>query len=241
MPVRLYRLFQGLTLIALCLFLAGKLINGKLTWYINMRFVPLTMLGIALLAMMAQVIFSQSRKKNEDDEDDHIHGSTRNLIILFLPVLIGILLPARPLDSSAVETKGVNVNAPLISNASTSQFEVAADHRNILDWMRIFNYEKDLSPYLNQNAKVIGFVYHDERLPEDQFLLSRFVVSCCAADAFAIGIPVQWEGATTLEENTWLEVEGAVQATEFNDQRTPLIIATSVQTVRTPEQPYLFP
>jgi uncharacterized repeat protein (TIGR03943 family) len=229
-------------LIALSLFLAGKLISGKLTLYINLRFIPLTMLAIALLAVMAQTIFTRSRRKDDHEEDeDHSHSSTGNLIILFIPVLIGLLFPSRPLDSSAVETKGVNVSAPLIANASVTEFEVAADQRNILDWMRIFGYEEDLSPYLNQNAKVIGFVYHDDRLPEDQFLVSRFVISCCAADGFAIGIPVQWDDSAALEENTWVEVEGPVQVTEFNDQKTPLIIASSVTDIREPEQPYLFP
>jgi uncharacterized repeat protein (TIGR03943 family) len=241
MPPRMYRLFQGLMLISLSLFLAGKLINGKLTWYINLRFVPLTILAIALLAVMAQMIFSQSRKKDGDDEQEHVHANAGNLVILLIPVLIGILLPSRPLDSSAVASKGVNVNAPLIASSSATEFEGAADQRNILDWMRIFNYEKDLSPYLNQNAKVIGFVYHDDRLPGDQFLVSRFVISCCAADGFAIGIPVQWADSATLEENTWVEVDGPVQVTEFNDQNTPLVIASSVTTIREPEQPYLFP
>ncbi|MEW6401122.1 MAG: TIGR03943 family protein [Chloroflexota bacterium] len=241
MHPRLYRLFQGLMLIALSLFLAGKLINGNLTWYINLRFVPLTLLGIVLLAVMAQTIFSQSRKKAHEDEDEHTHVSAGNLLILLLPILIGILLPSRPLDSSAVETKGVNVSAPLIAKDRSNEFEAAADERNILDWMRIFNYEEDLSPYLNENARVVGFVYHDDRLPEDQFLLSRFVISCCAADAFAVGIPVQWDGTDALEENTWVEVEGPVQLTEFDGQKAPLVIATGVQTVRAPEQPYLFP
>jgi uncharacterized repeat protein (TIGR03943 family) len=235
----MYRLFQGLMLIALTLFLVGKLINGKLTWYINLRFVPLTLLAIVLLAAMAQAIFTYSRKRISDD--DHVHASSSNLLILLLPVLIGVLLPARPLDSSAVDTKGVNVNAPLIANTTATEFEVAADQRNILDWMRIFNYEKDLTPYLNQNAKIIGFVYHDDRLPDDQFLVSRFVVSCCAADAFAVGIPVQWDGASAFEANTWVQVEGLVEATQFNGQKTPLVLASSVETVRAPEQPYLFP
>jgi uncharacterized repeat protein (TIGR03943 family) len=235
----MYRLFQGLMLIALSLFLAGKLINGKLTWYINLRFIPLTVLAIILLAVMAQMIFTSSRKRNSDD--DHVHTSSGNLLILLIPILIGVLLPARPLDSSAVDTKGVNVNAPLIANTTATEFEAAADRRNILDWMRIFNYEKDLTPYLNQKAKIIGFVYHDDRLAADQFLVSRFVISCCAADAFAVGIPVQWDGASEFEANTWVQVEGPVEAAEFNGQKTPLVLASSVETVRAPEQPYLFP
>jgi uncharacterized repeat protein (TIGR03943 family) len=234
----MYRLFQGLILIALSLFLAGKLIDGKLMLYINLRFLPLTIIGIALLAMLAQMVFRNSRKLENEHQT---HGSATNLLILLIPVLIGVLFPSRPLDSSAVDAKGVNASAPLIANSKSTQFETTADQRNILDWLRIFDYEKDLTPYLNQEAKVTGFVYHDDRLTKDQFLLSRFVISCCAADAFAIGIPIQWSGANSLQENIWVEVQGPVQATEFNDQKTPLVIANRVETIREPEQPYLFP
>jgi putative membrane protein len=78
-------------------------------------------------------------------------------------------------------------------------------------------------------------------LPADQFLISRFVISCCAADAFAVGIPVQWGSASEFEANTWVQVEGLVEATEFNGLKTPLVLASNVETVRAPEQPYLFP
>jgi uncharacterized repeat protein (TIGR03943 family) len=245
MPTRLYRLYQGLTLIALCLFLVGKVISGKLTWYINLRFLPLTLLGIVLLAIMAQVVFRKPRSTDAHDHDhDHNHAQTPpgNLAILLIPVIIGVLFPARPLDSTAIDSKGVNVSAPLIGeNAATRELEVTADQRNILDWIRIFNYEEDLSPYLGQTAKVTGFIYRTDDLPEGQFLVSRFVISCCAADGFAIGIPVQWDGADALEENAWVQVEGPVDVTELDGQKVPLILADTVESIRAPEQPYLFP
>jgi len=239
MSPRLYRLLQSLLLVALSVFLAGKVIGGKLTWYINQRFLPLTLIGVILLATMAEAVFRPARNKGAAQE--HVHILPGNLLILLIPVLLGMLFPARPLDAIAVDSKGIVVNAPLESSDGVErQFEAAADQRNILDWIRIFNYENDLSPYLGQQANVIGFVYYDERLPENQFLVSRFIITCCAADAFAIGVPVEWNGEE-FDENTWVKVKGPVQVTEWNDQKTPLILAESVEITRAPEQPYLFP
>jgi uncharacterized repeat protein (TIGR03943 family) len=239
MPSRLYRLLQSVLLIALCIFLAEKAISGKLTWYINLRFLPLTIIGVVLLAIMAQAVFNGSRDKWADHE--HVHTLPGGLLILMIPVLVGVLLPARPLDASAVDSKGISINAPLVSaNTAAQQFESAPDQRNIMDWIRIFAYESDLSPYLNQQANVIGFVYYDDSLPEDQFLVSRFVITCCAADGFALGIPVKWKGER-FEENDWVTVKGPVQQTEWNGQKMPLILAESVEITRAPEQPYLFP
>ena len=87
---------------------------------------------------------------------------------------------------------------------------------------------------------MIGFVYYDESLPENQFLVSRFVITCCAADSFALGIPVEWNGSE-LKENDWVQVKGPVQVTEWNEQKMPLILAESIEKTRAPDQPYLFP
>jgi uncharacterized repeat protein (TIGR03943 family) len=246
MPKRLYRSFQALLLLGMCIFLGSKAASGQLTYYINQRFVPLTIFGIIFLAVLAQTMFSEikrSRQHNEEHEHEHDHAPTSsNLWFMLVPLLIGVLIPARPLDSSALATKGFNTNSPLVSADSSAQlFETDSEERNVLDWIKLFNYERDASQFFGQKASVIGFVYFDESLGENQFLVSRFVVSCCAADGFALGMAVDWSGASTLEQDSWVLVKGTVQSITLNDQVVPLIQAESVQAVPAPEQPYLFP
>jgi putative membrane protein len=247
MSLRLYRLLQAFILLALCIFLIAKLTSGKLSLYINMRFMPLTVFGIAMLAIMGMAL--AARLGTNSPEDDHREDSNHShnislsaLAILTLPLLIGILIPSRPLDASAASTRGMNVSAPLIrSSSQTRQFEAAADTRNILDWIRIFNSNTDLAPYLGQTAKVTGFVYHDPRLPANQFIVSRFVITCCAADASAIGMIVTWNESSALKESDWVEVKGPVQSSQLGGQPIPLIAASLVQSVQQPGQPYLYP
>jgi uncharacterized repeat protein (TIGR03943 family) len=161
---------------------------------------------------------------------------------MLVPLLIGVLIPARPLDSSAFATKGFNTNSPLVSADSSAQlFETDSEDRNVLDWLKLFNYETNLAPYIGQKASVIGFVYFDESLSENQFFVSRFVVTCCAADGFAVAMVGEWDQAATLEKDSWVLVKGTVQSITLNDQVVPLIQAESVQVVPAPEQPYLFP
>ncbi|HVN16936.1 MAG TPA: TIGR03943 family protein [Anaerolineales bacterium] len=244
MSPKLYRSFQALLLLAFGLFLIEKIFSGKLTWYINMRFFPLTLIGIALLIVMALAIYLHDRLETHEEHADHEHNTTplANLIFLLIPLLIGILIPARPLDSAAVDSKGVNVSSPLVnSTTSTQQMQIAADQRNILDWIRIFDGNTDVTPYLGQTANVIGFVYRDDTLPANQFYVSRFAIVCCAADAVAIGVPVQWDHASALAENTWVDVKGPVKSTQLNGHPAPLILADAVDPTKQPDQPYLFP
>jgi uncharacterized repeat protein (TIGR03943 family) len=250
MPKPLYRSFQALLLLGLFLFLISKVINNQLLWYINLRFVTLTMIGILFLAILAQRLFSEvlhmrkQRVEHEHDHhDDHDHApSPINLWIMLIPLLIGILIPAKPLDASAVSAKGLTTSSPLISSDSSSQlFETESEQRNVLDWVKLFYFEQELSPYIGQQASVVGFVYFDERLPEGQFFVSRFILSCCAADGYAVGMIVEWPEADSLEQDSWVQVKGPVDVVTFGNGTSPLIRAESVEPVPQPDQPYLYP
>jgi len=245
MPHRLYRSFQALLLLALCIFFVGKLTSGQLTYYINLRFMPLTVFGVIFLAILAQTLFNENKRsrqqEHEDDHHDHDHAPA-NLWFMIVPLAIGVLIPARPLDSSAFATKGFNTTGPMVSSDSAAKlFETEAQDRNVLDWVKISFYEKDLTSYLGQQASVIGFVYRDEQLNENQFYVSRFIISCCAADASSIGMIANWPDAKTLEKDSWVLVKGEISTLVLKDQTLLVINVDSVQSVPIPEQPYLYP
>jgi putative membrane protein len=246
MSNRLYRSLQALLLLALFLFLMSKIFNNQLLWYINQRFVVLTQIGIVFLAILAQRLFTEvrlARERQQTEEHDHDHApSPVNLWIMLVPLLIGILIPAKPLDSAAVSAKGLTTSSALISSDANSRlFETKSEQRNILDWVKLFYFEKDLTPFIGQQAAVVGFVYQDESLPPGEFFVSRFILSCCAADGYAVGMIVEAPQADTFEKDTWVKVTGTVDVASFNGQPSPLIHAEIIEIVPQPDQPYLYP
>ena len=266
MSLRTQRAFQALILAALGVFFLHKIWSGTLYWYINNRFLVLVLLaGIGFLAL-SQVALQNIRRKAQEIEshDEHhadLHPHTPasplshtpshshatlpawGLVVVALPVLLGVLIPARPLGSSAIANKGINTTAPLTAAESgqTVKLDLASTDRTILDWVRAFNYEADPTVFDGQPADVVGFVYHDPRLAEGQFLVGRFAVSCCVADALALGMVVNSPQAADLRDNSWVRVRGPVQAANLNGQPIPLITAESIEQVTEPEQPYLYP
>jgi len=251
MAQRVYRSLQALLMLVLCIFLIEKFASGRLSWYINPRFQILTALGILILGVMAQVIFSELKrsKGRTEDEDDHHHHhdheetpSWGNLWFVVLPLVVGILIPARPLDASSVGTRGLTTTAPLVSSDSaTKLFETISEERTVLDWLRIFGSQSDLSQFIGEPASTIGFVFYDEKLTRSQFYLGRYVVSCCAADGVAIAMVVNWPETASLTEDTWVLVKGPVALMTLDGSPVPMIEATSVEIVNEPEQPYLYP
>ena len=299
----LSRFLECLIVLGLAVYLADKWISGKLSFYINHRFYPLTLLSVAVLTGMAVTglwrYFLPLTATGADTQNpgrrrqsnigailliiipiliavlglsmpvivssfflvlviggsrlvvstaygqEHSEVSTISLstfLTLTIPLILGLFVPANPLSASSVNNRGMSVSAPAsLGNATDKTLGVAPDDRTVLDWIKVFNYEKDVSRYIGQQANVIGFVYHDERLNQQQFMVSRFAITCCVADAFAIGMVVNWDDSPQLTDNTWVDVKGTIDQTDMDGNKAPMIHAQSVTPVAAPEQPYVYP
>ncbi|HPH98535.1 MAG TPA: TIGR03943 family protein [Anaerolineaceae bacterium] len=168
--------------------------------------------------------------------------SILSLFAISFPLLLGVLVPVQSLSATALNTRGMSLSAPAsLGETVPATLQNIPDERNVLDWVKIFNYEEDVSSHTGETAEVIGFVYHDSRLLSGQFMVGRFAVTCCAADAFAIGMAVNWPDSQNLQDDTWVKVKGNVDLLVIDGQRIPLIHAESVTQVDVPEQPYLYP
>lgn len=267
MSSRLQRSLQALLLLLLGLFLGSRLWTGQITWYINARFLPLTLLGTAGLLLMARALYVEREPRHEGDPEaglgagiEHSHEGAGpghpheqppasaatpmhwGLVIFLVPLIVGLVVPHRPLGSEALANRGLSAVAPLQAAGSDQplQLELAPTNRTILDWIRTFNLSTDPASQVGLPADVIGFAYHDPRLPDGQVLLGRFALTCCVADATAIGLIVEWPGAQDMLDNAWYRVQGPISLASLDGQSIPLIRAEQVDEVPMPEQPYLY-
>jgi uncharacterized repeat protein (TIGR03943 family) len=261
MTTKLEITLKGLILVGLGLFLTNSIINGTLLFYINRRFAWLTWVAAILLLFMA-FAFQRSRGDEshqhdhggassglEHDRDHnhphapHRHGAASSwvpLLLMAVPLLLGLLVPPQPLGAQAIGVREINTGRMGLGNDETVLNRTAAE-RNILDWLRVFNATGDPSALAGQEATVIGFVYRDESFAADQFMVSRFILTCCVADATAVGLIVSWPGSLDLPLDTWVEVHGAFQPGQFEGEESPILSADSVRPTTPPNQPYLYP
>jgi uncharacterized repeat protein (TIGR03943 family) len=79
-----------------------------------------------------------------------------------------------------------------------------------------------------------GFVTHPKRGPEGTFSLTRFYVSCCAADAIPYSVAI--DAAEDHDDDTWLRIEGVLRerAGDF------LVEPSNIKEVGSPKNPYLY-
>jgi len=224
--------------------------TGSLTNYINQRFAWLSDVaaGIFLLLGVYSLILTIRAMRDHDalhdalehthDGHDHDHGiSWSALAVIAVPLLLGVLIPSRPLGAEAI-------NGELSTTAAVGDmvtFTKQPLDRNVLDWLRYFGSLSDMNESAGQPADVIGFMYQEPEFPENMFMVARFTVSCCVADASAIGLPTYFVSDPPLEQGVWVHVTGTFTVGEFRGDTMPILQADTLEIVDQPEHPYLYP
>lgn len=248
MTKRSYRTFQALILAGLGIYLLSKVIDGRILLYINQRFVILILLASFVFLFLAQLAMRERISEDgvEGSHDHSLDGETNLsgwvLWLLALPIIIGLFSPERPLSSNALQIRGINVSSSLsVQQGATDALGIPSSQRSVLDWIRVVNQNPDGEGIIGEKADVTGFVYHDTRLGKNQFMVSRFSIACCVADAIAMGMVVNWPDASNLVDNQWVRVIGTSDLLALEGKPLPVINADQVELIPEPEQPYLFP
>ncbi len=160
-------------------------------------------------------------------------------------IVLGVLVPPQPLGAAAMDTRELNVTTQtrsVLPAAIRAAAQKDAIDRNLLDWLHAFTASPDpVREYVGQPVDVIGFIYHDDRLGEDEVLINRFVVSCGVADASPVSMVVRSPAAAALPNDAWVRVQGVLQPGEWNGRALPVIAAQRVTPTDLPNQPYLYP
>jgi putative membrane protein len=98
----------------------------------------------------------------------------------------------------------------------------------------------------DQRVTLYGFVYKDDAFPEGTLLISRLLMTCCAADTSLVGFHVCVADAGDFENDEWIEVTGTVRAftIEYQGEVYTMPILTDGTVVRRSAptgDPYVYP
>lgn len=113
------------------------------------------------------------------------------------------------------------------------------EERSLIGWVRTLTVYPEPDAYAGQPVNVQGFVIHPPELPEDYILLSRFIITCCAADVYPVGLPMKLtQNRSAYPPDTWLEVKGVMMTEEFGARRQLTIQANTIKKIPKPDNPY---
>ncbi|MDE0449839.1 MAG: TIGR03943 family protein [Spirochaetaceae bacterium] len=238
---------RAAVVLALAAVLAMRYLDGSLGYFINLRYGWLTVVAMVCLVQLAAALLATVPKRARGETEERVSMPWMGAALLAVPVLLA-LVPPRPLGTDAMATRALQIGSvPAAAGLGTaSELNVGASGvpRTVLDWLVLFDQETtgggDLSRFAGESARVRGFVYRDERFPAGTFMVSRFLLSCCAADAAPIGLAVRWPDAEFLEDDAWVWVSGDFSVESFLGERMPVLVGAEVTAADQPPQPYLY-
>ena len=162
--------------------------------------------------------------------------------LLAITAIAGLLISPKILASDTALQRGITESLPFTrTQVQSFATQIRPEERSLMDWIRTLNAYPEPDAYTDLPANVTGFVVHLDDLPDNYLLISRFVITCCAVDAYPVGLPVKLP--STREQfppDSWLEIQGIMETEELNGERRLVINATNAKEIPTPANPYEF-
>jgi uncharacterized repeat protein (TIGR03943 family) len=229
-------LFIGLLVIRLVV------TKGYLSYVREGLFLPLLISGAVIALISAITLWTSPEGALRRKERHPGHGSGAGWLLV-LPLFALMAIEPAPLGayaasfrSSAVPTVDANTTFPPLPPEEQGAVPLQINH---FAARALFGDPADLE---GVTVRLTGFVTPDEAVT-DGYLLTRFVVGCCAADAVPAQVVVHGEPAPAPAD-TWLEVEGMWRPPEEPIPADRIHLAKvhldmrAAEIVPQPEEPY---
>jgi uncharacterized repeat protein (TIGR03943 family) len=162
-------------------------------------------------------------------------------MLLLGSAIAGLIITPKIFTSHAAIQRGVSTAAVTVTRSETQAFRtnVRSASRTLVDWVRTLNNYPEPDAYLGQKANINGFVLYPKGLPPNYLMLSRFVITCCAADAYPVSLPVKFTGdRQTYPQDSWLQIKGKATVETLNGSRQLVIAASELKSIPAPKNPY---
>lgn len=111
------------------------------------------------------------------------------------------------------------------------------------DMSNYITYITDPDKYVGKTIKVRGFTSSQEGyLPKGYFMIGKYGVSCCTADAGYVGFIVKYDNHK-IKDKTWYEIDGVLQKSkDIAGYDIMVIVINSFKEIdSTKEEQYVYP
>ncbi|WEG13672.1 TIGR03943 family protein [Pullulanibacillus sp. KACC 23026] len=273
------KLLRGFILTAISIFLihlerSGAihfLVSPIMTTVIGMAVIPLSVISIMTLvssllklktiACTHEIVNPHEHEEGEGhhhlDHKSFWYRLTIGLMLLFIVLAVTWHPSSLGTNMISDQTSSMGSNLSTVSQSTSASGNqlISTERKGPTQATIAFKYNQNPKRFIGKSFNMIGFVYHPSGLSKNQFILTRFFIFCCIADAIPIGVAVESPHAAQINSNTWVQVSGILQEEELpvleqieptaswvpRDNNQPVLIAHAIKSIPVPSQPYMVP
>jgi uncharacterized repeat protein (TIGR03943 family) len=205
----------------------------------------LVLIGLALL------VLEWRRGTDDENHDARRHRIGRVGWLLAVPIAVAIAVGSNPLGSYAAGRQNSQRTLPpgtfdLEAYLNANSFGGQAPPLRVLDFTRAA-YDPETQDLLAGTSITLqGFVTEDTDVTDaHHFLLTRFMIGCCAADAIAMFVQVDLDDHHLPPVDAWVSVEGVLVPEALDPDQIvpdpPVLDAIDVSEIDRPDEVYEYP
>ena len=230
------RVAGGLVLAAWATMFWWLQLTGRVNLYLSTRTSWVVPVGALLLTAAAVGRLASARTA-----DPQPLGRREAVVmaLMVVPVVFVMVLPPATLGSFSATKKttfspGVTLSNTfydhITSTSTITLLSVAAGQTSSQG-------AQALAKRAGSDVDFVGVASRDASTQADEFLLTRYVITCCVADATIVQVRIVNVPPGAVQPNDWVDVKGQI----YPLGRTVLVNASSVKVVPRPAHPYLTP
>jgi putative membrane protein len=176
-------------------------------------------------------------------------------ILFFITLLAGVFVSPKGLNTVIADNKGIVLSTPSAPTTQSNNYqdeiilpmesEVLLFNNN--NYFRLLNdIGAKLENYKGRKVQISGFVYKEESFKEEEFVVARMLMTCCAADTQTVGLLCKWSEAEALNKEEWISISGVLGVGTYLNKGTgeeielPAVIVEKVDKIEKIENPYIY-
>lgn len=207
--------------------------SGRTSLYLSSRTDWIVPVGAVILTIAAGGRFASARSPHEERLSS---SEAWAMGIIVLPVVVVLALPPASLSSFAASRRSTFASAGF----STSAEDVAEGDLSLADVAGALRSSEAMDALVSRAGSEVdftGFVTRDSGMGADEFVLTRFLISCCVADALSVEVRVVGAPPGRFDQDDWVRVSGKIYPVGGD----VIVDAASIEAVKRPKKPYLNP
>lgn len=209
------------------------LLTGRIDLYLSTRTQWVVPIGAVLLTLAAAGRLATARTREPEPvrrREAWLMGAVVVPVVLVMAVPPAALGQFSASKRSGFASVGIAASAGDISSGELTLVDVASAQTTP-------EGEQALSARAGEEVDFVGFVTRYDDTPADELFLTRYVVTCCVADATIAQVRVVNVTPGAFAPNDWVEVRGTI----YPIGREVIVNASGVAAVDRPDRPYLTP